>query len=226
MVLIKKQIKKVYLGSTQIRPSKWHPWTNTVVYYPLDTDFNDASWNWYNLTWYNSATIGTLNWVSCLNLTSSNSYLSWVVSWIPQWSQARTNMFWIYGNASWQKPAYQYGQSGSNKADVLFSINPISWSQYWASMNANIYGQWAWHHVAIVIKWSWSAWQELYVDGQLKSNWTMTVSTDGTTLYLGRCTWDNTYLNGYLSKFIIENKARTAQEISDYFNQTKDSYGL
>lgn len=204
----------------------WQPWANTIAYYPLDTDFNDASGNWFNLTGSNWAIIWTLNWVSCLDLTASNSYVSWTVSWLPQWSSVRTNMLWIYGNASWQNPWYQYWTSSFNQADVLFNLNPIGWSQYWGSMMSSTYGQWAWHHVAVVIKWTWSAWQELYIDGQLATSWTMTVNTNWTTLYLGRCTWDGTYLDGYISKFIVENKVRTAQEVADYYNQTKWNYGL
>ena len=48
----------------QVRPKTRNPWANTVGYYPLNTDFDDYSWNSRNLTNTN-ATITTLGGVSC-----------------------------------------------------------------------------------------------------------------------------------------------------------------
>jgi hypothetical protein len=38
--------------------------------------------------------------------------------------------------------------------------------------------------------------------------------------------WDKNPFIWYMSDFIIENKVRTTQEISDYYNQTKTNYWL
>ena len=208
----------------------WTPWANTIVYYPFSTDFSDQSWNWYDLTWYNSATIGTLNWLSCLDLTAIQSYLWTTVSWIPQWWQARTEMFWVKWSALWNYPTHQYGTASFNKWSTIWinNNNPnwILWSNYWY----NVLWTWpisvsVWHHVAVVINGSWSAGQVMYVDGVAWPNASLTINTQGTTLYIGK-NRDNNYLNWYMSNFIIEDKARTAQEVLDYYNQTKWDYWI
>ena len=210
--------------------SWWQPWVNTIAYYPFSTDFSDQSWNWYDLTWYNSATIWTLNWLSCLDLTASQSYLWTTVSWIPQWWQARTEMFWVKWSALWNYPTHQYGRASFNEWSTIWTNNSnpnwILWSNYWD----NILWTWpisvsVWHHVAVVINGSWSAGQVMYVDGVAWPDASLTINTQGTTLYIGK-NRDNNYLNWYMSNFIIEDKARTAQEISDYFNQTKWDYWI
>lgn len=226
MALVQKEIKKVYLGSTQIRPVWWQPWANTICYFPLDTDLNDTSGNWYSLTGNNWAVIGNLNGLNCLDLTSNHSYASWVISWIPQWNQVRTNIFWIRWNfIEWGYSGYTYGQSGSGKADTIYYNSPITWSQYWNAIDTWVTPTaWDWVHIAVTIDGSTS--QKVYVNWTLKNSWSLTMNTDGTTLYLWHNPRDWTYANWYISKFIIENRVRTAQEVADYFNQTKADYWI
>lgn len=207
----------------------WQPWANTIVYFPLDTDLNDYSWN-YTLTANNLATINTVDGVSCLDCSANRSFANCTISTLPQWTQARTNMFRVRWNALWQYPAYAYWTSQHSKADVLWHNNASSpaspsWSQYWWSMETNetiTTGQW--YHIAITIDGSTE--QKIYQNWVLKNTKHLTVNTNWTTLYLWHCTWDGTYINWYLSKFIIEDRIRTAQEIEDYYNQTKANYWI
>ena len=202
----------------------WSPWVNTIVYYPLDIDFTDNSWNGYNLTWYNSAVIGTLNWLSCLNLTASNSYLSWLVSWLPQGWADRINMFWVNWTTIWWFPPYQYWQGSWYQWDVIYKNNSINWSQYWLDCSSGVRAVAGnWYYIAVTIR---DGSQQIYINGELKWTSSVTVATNGTTLYLWHCVWDNTYLNWYLSNFIIEDRIWTGQEIADYYNQTKSLYGI
>lgn len=202
----------------------WQPWANTVAYYPLTNDFNDYSWNGNNLTGYNSATIWTLSGVTCLDLTPNSSYISWTVSNIPQGNQARTNMFWVKWNNIWNYPVYWYGSASSGRWDTVFSNNNISWSQYGGTVYSDVYEDISNRiHIAITIS---SSVAKMYVNGTLVSQWTLTINTNWTVLYLGKNAWDNAYLVWYLSRFIVEDKARTAQEIVSYYSLTKWDYWL
>ena len=219
-----KSIKKVYLGSTQIRPTWWQPWANTVCYFPLESDFVDVTSNQYTLTWYNWAVIWNLNGVNCLDLTSSGSYLEGTVSWLPQWANVRTNMFRVYWTSTWSKPPYQYWQSWLYKWDVIYTNNPISWSNYWWTIWTVSATTWTWYHVAVTIDGSTS--QSVYINWQLANSGTEIVNTTWDTLYLWRCIWDYTYLWGYLGDFIVEDRVWTAQEVEDYYNLTKWKYWI
>lgn len=100
MALVQKEIKKVYLGSTKIRPTGRQPWANCVAYYPLEDDFNDYSWNGYNLTnswlvlgttsdWYKWAYIGTGN-------HADTNGFNYPYTW--NWQTTWTIAFWLWCN--------------------------------------------------------------------------------------------------------------------------------
>ena len=60
----------------------------------------------------------------------------------------------------------------------------------------------------------------------LKSSWVIAPNHNTTPFIVG---WDYAYNNqgnGCISRLIIENKWRTAQEVADYYNQTKSDYGI
>lgn len=223
-------INMVYLAKEE---SWWKPWANTVVYYPLDTDFNDYSWNWKNLTWRNWAVIWTLNWVRCLDLTATNSSLYGVVSNLPQWNQDRTNMFYVQWRAFGTYVVYHYWTSWNyHQEDTVwtndaFSSKCISWSSYWYGVDSpSNYGQIN-QRMHIAITTSGSSDQKMYINWQYVANWNETgLNTQWVNLWLwGLYNW-NYPLNWYLSKFIIEDRVWTDQEISDYYNQTKWDYWL
>ena len=225
-----KYIDRYYLNWEEygIKFAGWggwrQPWANTIAYYPLTNDFNDYSWNGNNLTGYNSATIWTLSGMTCLDLTANSSYISWTVSNIPQGNQARTNMFWVKWNNIWNYPVYWYGSSGSGRWDTVYSNSNITWSQYGGAVYSDVYEDISNRiHVAITTSGNSIV---LYVNWAIQKSGSLTVNTNGTTLYLGKNPWDNAYLNWYISQFIIEDKVRTAQEISDYYDQTKSLYWI
>lgn len=230
-----KKIKSIMLNWEEylIREYQpgWQPWANTIAYYPLDTDFKNTV-TWTALTAHNSATIWTLGTVSCLDLTANNSYLDGTVSTLPQWNHDRTNIFWVSYTAFSHNPSYYYWTSWGWRADIVYSDTPIWWSQYWYTYNTDVSltpaDAWKWYLVAITIS-SWTV--SMYVNWQYKTNtawswYTPSLNTNGTTLNLWYVPRDGRYLKWYLSKFIIEDKARTSQEISDYYNLTKWNYWL
>ena len=71
-----QQASKVFVGSTQVRPT-WPaprtPWANTLAYYPFTDDYNDHSGNGYNVTSTNNTRLTTLalTGVKCLDLNDS-----------------------------------------------------------------------------------------------------------------------------------------------------------
>jgi hypothetical protein len=70
--------------------------------------------------------------------------------------------------------------------------------------------------------WSWI----VYVDWTAVYNWTWSpnILNDHTSIWSNGNISD--FWKGYLSEAIFENVVRTAQEVSDYFNQTKSLYWI
>ena len=202
----------------------WIPTSNTIVYFPLTDDLDDYYGN-YTLTANNWAVIWTVDWVKCLDFSASNSYADCSISTLPQWWQVRTNMCWVRYNSIGWYPAYQYGQWSFNQWDVIYQNGPITWSNYWKTIASNTTPNiWDWVHIAVTI--NWSSEQKIYINWVLESSGSWTVQTNWTTLYLWYCVWDSTYIDWYIGSFIIEDKVRTAQEISDYYDFTKWDYWI
>ena len=226
-----KEIKRVTIrpnGTEKlIRPVWWQPWANTIAYYPLTDDFNDYGWNSYNLT-QNSAQITTLNWVKCCDLNSSYCAANFAVNTLPctmafrHKSKVTTNKFlaicfadstrnwggrWIW---TWNVDELQvrYWNPTNTYSPVNYTFN-TNWNLYVLTLSD--------------AKWT------LYINSdtyQLKTNLSAP-SWSGSPLRIwANEVWQTWWGNWYISQIIVENKARTAQEVSDYYNQTKWNYWL
>lgn len=207
----------------------WQPWANTVAYYPLDTDFNDASSNNYNLTnsWW---VITTLDWVACAYYDGS----SHSATATPTFTGTRTL-------SCWWNPASTSGVMWIIVTGNLYNNNEKWWTQQnswvlWGSewrttnqsVNSNItVTTWTWYYVVTTIE-NWTE-AKIYVNGVLANTLTrnnpiqnsywLAVGSNFSDLFSEPATW-------YISNAIIEDKARTAQEVSDYYNLTKWNYWI
>ena len=238
MVLTQREVKAVYIGTNKVRPveSWWQPWPNTLAYYTFDnqTLLNEAtntvdatwySWNWafgtgYGWTGY-SANIWT-GWAiaisthiptgdftisSCIKF---NSYppASWVFYW---WfgnlglNYSRIHCQFVVIDSIPKLQFYQYDNSANYSAS---DVRASTWT-----LNSN-----TWYNFILTRSGSSVS---MYLDGQLIGTWTDTRknSTQTQTYYLWTA-YDATIrkLDGYMDNVIIESVARTAQEVSDYYN--------
>lgn len=204
----------------------WKPWANTIAYYPLTSTstVNDMSGNNYNLTNTN-VTFWTYGWVDCAYFNGSGSRLE---NSSPSLWLNRTLVAWVYvisnsGN-KWVIC------TGNDYSSNIFGCSV--WSSWVANMSdwntENILGNtvitWWWHLITATLDNGWAS--VLYVDWVQENTHTFSISS-GTWI----CIWAKTNQHsekyyGYISNAIIEDKARTAQETSDYYNQTKANYWL
>ena len=212
----------------QIYPAGWKPWSNTIAYYPLTstTTVNDLSWNWYNLT-NTSTTFWTYQWVSCASFNWSTSKLTATIWTLPQWANPRTTSLWIYNTGvdwlsimwywanrtrywCWE---YTYGSSTEWYTLAAYYIDEfthINTKNSWLLFTAT----YDWTYIKTYINWEIKSTSSAY-----------TLATSWTNFEIWSPYATNPF-QGYASNAIIENKVRTAQEISDYYNLTKSNYGL
>ena len=226
------KVKKIYVWSTKVRPAyKRVPWANTIAYYPLtaSTTTSDQSWNSRNLTNSWNITFWTNQWVSCASFNKN-------------WNLYVNNFYnlsqWDYTISLW---AYKLTQSSAS-----YAISIWDWSTRWGSCiieydnsvlryamwyddldsSTNPSNQW----VNIVITYTKnSKTQNIYVNWG--NTWTRTATYTHTLPSLKFCVWwDSSWSDlrwtWYMNEVIVENKAWTADEISNYYNWTKSNYGL
>lgn len=234
------KIQKIYVGTNQVRPKAWKPWSETIAYYPLtsETTVNDMSGNNRNLTnkW---GTFGTYEWVSCVYVGGSSRYLYINDSWMPTWNSARTFAFWHYNlNSSPTRNAEPFivqWTLSTNKILMLYTwdsgssstnsyYNQITQYWTWATFWTSPRGEW----VCNVVTYDWAKFT-WYVNWTSTGTWTYTIATNGTRLSIWCAVqWTSVWnaFNWYMSKVVLSSGVRTAQEISDYYNSTKSDYWL
>ena len=205
---------------------KWKPWSNTLAYYPLETDTNDYSGNSNNLT-NNWIIFSTYDNVKCWYFNkSAYAQKSWsLFTWNPTFTVSE----WIKtnGSSNWQNTWF-IGETWSNNS---FSI----WL-YWNTRQVYVWG-WSndkatwkyiadsiWHNITFTYSGGSGI---VYIDGVSVYTWTWSPNIISwyTMLWNNNDLWVD-YLYWYLSQVIIEDKVRTADEVVKYYNSTKSTYGL
>ena len=215
--------------------NEWLPWENTIAYYPLDsnTTVNDASRNNRNLT-NNGTTFWVYQWVDS-GYINGNMYFTWIstpsnitinirynlrhksenyhlIAWL-RYGVSNTNAYWLLmtgefaGRPNWQWFWIQYNNSST--AD----------NYYWLT-NWMISTEWVWYNWVLTYDW---ATLKIYTNWVLSTSASSSMSNARDTIMLW---WspENSQVN--LSNVIFEDKVRTADEISNYYNSTKANYWI
>lgn len=216
--------------------SWWKPWTNTVLYLPLESNCNDYSWNWYNWTW-NSASY-TTSWTTKNVAYFNGSYIDLSTFRITE--DNTTINVWVKSTSTntWQE-IFDANASGSTTSTTYFWYNwpwnvsnqygmqhavpwwnySIAYTSWWPFQNV-------WKNICVVMNTSWI---KIYMNWILQSassniSWRM-VWTPNASIWW-RKNWNTNFFRWYISEFIWENKVWTDTEISNYYNQTKSNYWL
>ena len=212
----------------QVRPdNRWTPWANTYIYYPLTSDLKDVMWNWNT---------GTMNWTCTFDSSTgihvtgrSWNYVTWMSVWVNNRNTFTINVRVKHENNGGVWYLCWYGTYNHSQA---FNI-----AEYWWYVQAmlcngsredrtNLYASDNnWHNICI----SWSNWTyNIYCDSILvwtTNTWTIKNISEN-QLWWWWSYGSSRSENCYVGRYIVETVARTAQEVADYYNQTKWNYGL
>lgn len=224
--------KHYFIYTAEVWPTPtppFTPWADTIAFYPFTEDRNDHSWNSYNVTTNNSTQLGTYQWVDCMDFNHSfcvvgtidgmQSYNNYTMSfWVYKtwWINIQFSEWWGWG---WSWPSLR-----TSNNELRWGNETNTYSSFSNSSTPNN----TWLHIVIVAdNWEWA----IYVNNTktvIKSSWVVAPSNNGNSLYIWALSdWGISYPSDwYISNLIIEKKARTAQEISDYFNATKSTYWI
>jgi hypothetical protein len=236
-------LKNAYIGEYK----GFVPWANTLAYYPLETDTNDYSWN--NRNWTN-------NWVTFSNWVWVFNGSSYVSLWTWSWTKIQTNMtisVWFKWNWSWSRDncvvgKMMYAPTSYNQAYYWITVHEedrylciwtytgSDWNMH--PLNFRTTSGWSptlwpvtqsnkWYHTVLTVNWTT---KKAYIDWVLVATETSastssTVSIDTRIGSFVRYNYDS-YFNWNISAVIFEDKTRSAQEVSDYYNLTKSNYWL
>lgn len=213
-------------------PERWHPWANTLLYFPLESNAVDVV-NGVTLTSSWTTNYTTVGGVKSANFTKANFLYNTSVNWLPSWDVAKTMSVWIYAqgtNTFWVWIA-SYWADAEEPGSVFWlglkpnSIDLVMTRAYSVSNEHSLTQD---QRTNSVMTYSNSLWT-LYVNGVSQVTWSETSPAYWSKVYIGQnLDWTSTASTFYgnLSNFILEDKARTATDILNYYNQTKSNYWL
>lgn len=196
----------------QVRPSGWTPWTNTIAYYPFENNTLDETWHTtigsWSLTqdglWYRPTSSAVIS------IAGYNAY--YVNLWICIKSYTWNTYIGLGNDQRWCWYYVKHASASLNRYIYVFTNTSynIGWSAYF-SPTVN-----TWHNISY-----WYDWTKVIY------------SIDWVTNTLYNWAWYNFSNNLFLdagdyivSRYIVENKARTADEILAYYSKTKWNYWL
>jgi hypothetical protein len=230
----------------QIRPVWRKPWANTILYLPLESDVKDYSPN-NRWTFSNSWTLGTKWWVNCWYCGTSwyISLWTWAYSYLKPSTNKATYSFWAYLDwyNSYNGRFFEFAVQ--NQIYMSFCRNGNSWQfrcvtlDSWWDKAVNLdtqIGTQQWVYITLVVENSnwyvYKNWTLIWTVTSMKNNW---FGSWGRS-YQQWCniagnrsatsSSDNESLNWWISQFIVEDKPWTAQEVANYYNQTKWNYWI
>ena len=212
-----KEIKKVCMWiwgtEKQIRPAWWTPWANTVMYFPFKND---------KLDHVGSATIGITG-------TQASLWYTFSFSWEASVTNSPTNCRFVSYYIKWNSSNWNYVQSPwtylGRMTYNFYHVNS-SYTQRFefadtssSEIKSNQYSTttWTWYHFAM-----WRNGTKVYAYVNWVNVWETSCSTEH---HLSNIKfWQG--INMTISEYIGESVCWTAQEVSDYYNQTKWNYWL
>jgi hypothetical protein len=229
------EVSNIYIGEYW-----WKPWANTLAYRPLESNANDIVWgyNWTSISWISYDTLSSWKKVAKITSSTSNISISWSIAWII-WSWDYTISYWIY--MTWTVLSeiwlmfWVWTDSSPWEWPQIYLDTEWRWSawalrfstQYWnwvSSSSKNLLNKW---HYITFTRESWAC--KWYIDWVLEWSFTSSTAFSSWNTWFLFARWTSHQClasNSMGSEFILENKARTAQEISDYYNLTKSNYWL
>lgn len=210
----------------QVRPIWWQPWANTIAYFPFKEDALDEIGS-RSLT-INNCTIS--DWV--MNINSQASYM--LLSSSIWWSQITGSVWYYYWALStWWGWNTLFAKNWWDYHHILMPATTSGWTvwnigffkktRYPSSKTLEL---WKWYHIVFVKNWTN---EKIYVNAELVLDSNSSFDNNSQPLWIianyTASSW-NQWAQWKMSELFFEDKLRTVQEISDYYNQTKANYWL
>ena len=206
-------------------PSPRQPWADTLAYYEFNNNLGNSAWSWHDLyTLAGTVTYWTDSWWAKYAYFDTNTWSNHYTGFPSIDVSTLTVSYWWKPKQifSWWNPI-TLSILDSNSDIILAPVRSVDFRWIsWFTATAD-----TWYHIVMVIWW-WV--QKVYVNWQYLTEWTQsytwTLSTTFTINNAGDTNSSSFANDNYLSELIIETKSWTAQEVADYYDQTKANYWI
>ena len=193
------------------------------AHYPLITNANDTSGNDRNITTSWATSYGSDGAVFP-NSNHDGLLIPFNIDFSQKWTICTYTKITWYNNVQDSRLIDIY--NSSNRIDCRVdtaSRKYLILKNNSSELYRSSYTLWEWLCICITVD-NWSV--KTYTNWTLNATTTFTGITTYFRFWQEYNKWADRHLYGNIKEIIIEDKARTAQEVSDYFNGTKSNYGI
>lgn len=223
-MLVQHELQNAYIGE-YIPPRE--PWSNTLLYMPLDSDLRDLSS--YNRT--ASITNGTISYHTVWGVECAHPTFTGRIN-IPMTdfnNLAYTESIWVYAiwNTTWK---YIFGNKNSSWSyiDVTFVTDNSGGNKranYFGGdhISNTVYTTWEWKLITVTRSWSTV---KMYQNGVQFYTYSYSNAYAFASIDLFSRSDYGQQRPWYAADFIVEKVCWTDDEVLNYYNSTKDKYGV
>lgn len=223
-VMQEHELQNAYIWEYQ---EWWQPWANTLAYFPFSTDFNDVMGNktltvsWPTISWW----YAEITWTYQYMKLNSGIWGTDITVSLRYYYNGNSPFNTLICRDGWGRHhlLFPWTISGFGTTWTLWFYNDYN-AQWWypstwiATLNTRNY---------ITIVKSWTN-EKIYLNGVLvlDSNDSFDNASNPIEIIGNSGTSWNQWSIWLLSEVIFESVLWSAQEVADYYNQTKANYGL
>jgi hypothetical protein len=222
----------------------WQPWAHTLCRYTFDNTLADASLNHADASNISSCTfVEAYTWSTKKVLNKPSwSYISLPNTFLQTAVSTYTMLFWFKSSQSsavwlmWCNSSSDYPWNVTANIDYTW-LGLLYWRSFSSrrmAVNSSTYRDWNWHLISIR-RWTWDV--MVWVDNNFSTTYYINNTSNysiwgnGISWWIGtRSTdsgwWIQTTSIFQLWDFIVEDKFRADQELSDYYDLIKWNYWL
>jgi hypothetical protein len=212
----------------------WQPWVNTTLYLPLDWDstdpYNNVTYSWVGTADYDDWD----TWVQAWKFNGNNAVALWASTDFENSTWELTYCFWFTTSSpsTEQRCSFNVSWKYFNMCRItgskLWCMCSTDQQQYFATWTTTITADTK-HLATITMKENDTI--KVYLDGVLEDTVSISWTFTALTYQRWQHVWSwrdaiSEFWYGMIKDFIIENKVWTAQEVADYFDQTKANYWI
>lgn len=236
------KVNRIRVGTQQVRPSyEWQPWSNTLLYLPLESDVVDKSWKSWRTFTTNSLSYTTVWGVQSIHVwTSWGIYLTAPKPIVTTSVSNQTVSILVYftsSTTSSRRMILEWRVQNSVGTVLAAEANTTEirafWDSVWDTVSANITANQRLH----IVLTNCADGKKMYLNWQLASSWAWSSAPRWSRWYsYSNNQWifarrDGDYwwwlsLNGNARELICENIIWSAEDVSNYYKRIKAKLGF
>lgn len=220
-------VSQIAVKDQLVWPNKREPTATTLLYYKMDWNATDSSWNsrdgsypWGTPTFdMNEWRDWCYNWGRAIRMPSLWSFGSWETLTISFWLKATANqwLFWLTNYNHWDRNNMDVSMDSWKIFLSVWTWSSATWTARWDNLL-----DWEWHWILITKNWNNYTW---YIDWEQKSTWSNSSTIIAWDYSQIGChpntSWQSVWSWVWIDEFLLDTYIRDENYRTNYYKIMK-----